>query len=193
MGGKQRFGSRSGLSLLELLVSLALLALIAAGLAGAFGVGVQLFDRSQDVAENREELALRRQLRTALLGALPPTRITPFPNAFEGDPDRLGFVTMTPWPFALNAAASRVEVSTSGGALMMRLTTINDAGAVVAQWDHTLSDGISDVSFSYLDTSGDIPVWESTWREQPTLPALVRITATGGSPDWVDFVVGPRL
>ncbi|MEL7092175.1 MAG: prepilin-type N-terminal cleavage/methylation domain-containing protein [Pseudomonadota bacterium] len=187
------FGPRAGLSLIELLVSLALLALIAAGLAGAFGVGVQVFDRAQAVATDQAELALRRQLRATLLEALPPNRITPFPNTFAGDPDKLSFVTLKPWAFAPDAAASRVDVGWSGGALTLTLVAVDDSGAPLDQWDHVLSEGVGDVAFAYLDTSGETPVWEGTWRDRPDLPALVRITGTGGSPEWVDFVVGPRL
>ncbi len=186
-------GSRAGLSLLELLVALSLLALIAAGLAGAFGVGVQVFDRAQDLDTHHEELSARRQLRSALAQALPASRITPFPNSFLGTADSMTFTSLQETPFASQASALRIEVFWTASTLAMTVDAIADDGTVQDRWDHVLSRNITDVAFSYLDSSGDTARWQSIWNGRADLPALIRITGTGGAPEWVDFVVGPRL
>ena len=185
--------SCAGLSLLELLVSLALLALIAAGLAGAFGVGTQVYDRARALNEHQEELAARRQLRSALAQALPLYRITHFPNSFVGAPDRLQFVTLKETPYAPDASALKVEVLWASNNLTMQVEAIDDTGAVLASWDHTLARDVRNVSFQYLDNSGDTPDWAPVWTGAPNLPALVQITGERGAPRWVDFVVAPRL
>lgn len=184
---------RAGLSLLELLVSLSLLALIAAGLAGAFGVGTQVFDRAQSLNSHQGEIAARRQLRAALMQALPPNRITPFPNSFVGAPDRLAFVTMAEAPFSTDAAALTYSVQWNGTALLLDVAAIDDEGAVINGWQHVLASDVSNVTFRFLNTEGDSPVWQPTWADQPGLPALVQITGEGGAPAWVEFTVAPRL
>ncbi|WP_415400589.1 prepilin-type N-terminal cleavage/methylation domain-containing protein [Tateyamaria sp. SN3-11] len=184
---------RAGLSLIELLVSLALLALIAAGLAGAFGVGTQVYDRARALNQHQEELAARRQLRSALAQALPLYRITPFPNSFVGAPDRLQFVTLKETPYAPDASALKVEVLWASNTLSMLVEAIDDRGTVLASWDHTLARDVRNVTFQYLDDSGDVPDWAPVWTGTPELPDLIQIVGEGGAPRWVDFVVAPRL
>lgn len=186
-------GKRHGLSLLELLVALALLALIAGGLVGAFGVGTQVFDRARSLGAHQDELAARRQLRSAVVQALPPTRITPFPNSFQGAPDRLQFVTLKDAPYAPDAAAMRFDVVWSGDVLALTVQTLDDTGATRQEWVHTLSSGVQDVSFEFLDTVSDVPEWKPFWSDRADLPTLVRITGNGGTPRWVEFTVAPRL
>lgn len=193
MRNRRAHGPRAGLSLLELLVALALLAVITSGLAGAFGIGTQVFDRAQSLGAQQEEVAARRQLRSALMQALPIARITPFPNSFVGASDRVQFVTLKDAAFAPDAAALRFDVIWSGTTLSMTVEAIDDTGAVLEQWSHILSRDVRDVSFQFLDTSGETPEWTPFWSNRPDLPGLVRITGAGGSPRWVDFAVAPRL
>lgn len=174
-------------------MGLALLALIAAGLAGAFGVGTQVFDRARTLGTQQEELAARRQLRSAVMQALPPSRITPFPNVFVGAPDRLRFVTLKTAPYVPDAAALRFDVTWSGDVLAMTVQSIDDTGETLQEWVHTLSGDVAEVAFQYLDTTGDAPEWTPFWADRPDLPTLVRITGAGGAPRWVEFTVAPRL
>ncbi|WP_299695282.1 prepilin-type N-terminal cleavage/methylation domain-containing protein [uncultured Tateyamaria sp.] len=185
--------NRAGLSLVELLVALALLSLIGAGLAGAFGVGVRVFDRAGQLGIHQDEIAARRQLRASLVQALPGSRITTFPNSFVGAPDDMQFTSLQSTPFAPDAAASRITLRWDGSTLSFDFEPMSDDGETLGRWSYAMSNDVGEVSFSYLDTSGDAPVWQSSWADRPDLPALVRITATGGAPEWVDFVVAPRL
>ena len=125
--------------------------------------------------------------------ALPPTRITPFPNGFVGAPDRIQFVTLKATPYAPDASALRIEVAWLDGALSMTVEAIDDSGDVQEAWVHRLSDAVSEVSFQYLDATGERALWTPSWSDRPDLPALVRITGTGGTPRWVEFTVAPRL
>lgn len=193
MRNDSALGARRGLSLLELLVALALLALIASGLAGAFGVGTQIFERARGLGSHQDELAARRQLRSALMQALPPTRITPFPNSFLGAPDRLRFVTLKNAPYATDASALRFDLGWSGDTLTLDVQAIDDTGVAQSEWEHILSTDVQQVSFQFLDMTGDAPEWTPFWSDRPDLPALVRITGQGGSPRWVEFTVAPRL
>lgn len=193
MRSRNAHGARRGLSLLELLVSLALLSLIAGGLASAFGIGTQVFDRARALDGQQEELAARRQLRAAVTQILPMSRLTPFPNQFAGAPDRLSFVTLMDAPYAPQAAALTFEVTWTGQTLTMDVAAIDETGVPGTAWSHVLSRDVRNVSFQYLDTSGDTPAWVPVWSDRPDLPALIRITAEGGQPRWVEFTVGPRL
>ena len=185
--------ARSGLSLFELLVALALLALITAGLAGALGMAVRVWDRAAGLYALSEEIALRGRLRSWLEQATPPTRLTPFPAGLTGSADGLSFVTLAETPFAPDAAALRVTVSREGDRLTLLAETLDDEGTTLSRIEGPLARGIAP-RFAYYDDMAQPPAWRDSWENTDTLPALVRITAEEGStPDWPDFVVRPVL
>ena len=182
-----RFSKRAGLTLLELLVALALMALIGAGIAGAMGIGIRVFERAQVLDAGQIEQTHRRQLRRFLMEALPPTRITPFPNAFRGGTDTLSFVTLAEAPFALDAAALQVTVTAGLGPTTMVITAIDDQGRVMATWEAPLAEGA--VTIRYL---GETEEWRTDWEGQPQLPRLLDISISG-SVEWPPLTVAPRL
>ncbi|MEQ6204729.1 prepilin-type N-terminal cleavage/methylation domain-containing protein [Sulfitobacter sp. HNIBRBA2951] len=185
--------SRSGLSLFELLVALALLAMIATGLAGALGLAVSVWDRSATISASAEEIALRSRLRIWTRQAIPPSRLTPIPAQFVGHTDGFSFFTLSETPFAPDAAALRVSVTTSGTQILMTAQSIDDEGAEVSRVEGILATGISPRLSYYSDTASP-PGWQDTWEDTSRLPTLVRIEAPDGSaPDWPDFVVRLRL
>ena len=189
-----RPGSRSGLSLFELLIAMALLALIAAGLTGSIGLGIRLNDRTEDVAALHEPLAARRILRQLLQSALPPSRITPFDNRFDGGPQSLSFTTLGGKSLAPDAAALRVSVRLEGQALLLVIEAVDDLGGLSPVVDTSLVSAANGVEILFLDRAADPPAWTDRWEDEDRLPSLVSIRAEPGSqPDWPEFTVAPLL
>ncbi|WP_208353094.1 hypothetical protein [Pseudaestuariivita rosea] len=183
----RRLSSRSGLSVLELLMSLALLALIAGGLASAMGLGIRLYDRSTQISEHSDELTLRTRLRDWLATATPETQLVRFPTKFQGRMDGFSFVTLKPTPFAPDAAALRISVLFQDNVLTMSAEALDDENQTIQVFSAPLLTSTETVGFSYYDREEG--VWHGDWTS-PALPALVRIEAeTGTTPEWPAFTV----
>ena len=186
--------SRAGLSLLELLVALALLALIATGIAGAFGLGNQLWNRAETLGQFRQEVALRGQLRHFLRQTLPPNRLSPFQARFDGRVDQFSFVTLAETPFAPDTAALRITVAAQEESLVLITSFLDDDSAVIRSLTDVLAAKATDIRFSYYAGEGDAAEWRDLWTDDVTLPRLIRIeVAKGSMPPWPEFTVRPRL
>lgn len=186
--------TRSGMSLLELLLALALLAVIAGGLAGALGLGLRLHDRSLALPKTSDAIALRIRLRSLLAAAVPPSQLAGFPVGLDGRPDGFAFTTFAATGAFPEAAALRVEVRADAGSLRLGIAAMDDAGAALSTDDRLLAEELSGLSFGYFDARSDPPAWRHDWTDESRLPDLVRIEADpGGEPDWPEFTVRPRL
>ena len=189
----QRFTRRSGLSLLELLISLGLLAIITGGIASAMGLGVRLYDRSTTLAATQNLIAHRIRLRALLTAALPPSQIAPFDVSFGGTSTGFAFTTLAARGMAPDAAALRITVTATTD-LALAIVALSDDGAETKVTETQLATHISDIRFSYFDETTAPGTWLADWQDPTRLPALVRITAAPGStPDWPEFTVNPRL
>ena len=180
-----RARGRPGLTVLDLLISLALLSLILLALSGSLGMAVRLFTRSASLETPMESIAARRVLRAWLMAALPPSDDAAI---FEGNARGMSFMT-----------AARVE---GPGAepirILVRLT--EDAVLLEAFGDGApdafstlqLVSNAQDVRLDYFNEATG--AWQAAWLEETGLPALVRIRiGEGSAPPWPDFVVRPRL
>ncbi|MHA6268372.1 PulJ/GspJ family protein [Aliiroseovarius sp. CAU 1755] len=180
---------RAGLSLLEMLVSLALMAVIAAGLSASLLLGVRSYDRIGEAAKLQPELARRAQLRRWISTTISPDRLSNISLEFEASPSSLRFVTFASTPFAPDAAALRVTV-TLGGEITMLAEALDDVGHVIEVFDGVLARDIENARLSYFDATADPPLWRDSWSDVARLPALIRITADQGSnPEWPEMTV----
>ncbi|WP_457645935.1 prepilin-type N-terminal cleavage/methylation domain-containing protein [Profundibacter sp.] len=181
---------QSGLSLFELLIALALLAFISLALASSFNLGSRLFVKSTEMAALSDELALRSRLRGWLATATPPSLLAGFALKFEGQSDGLTFVTLTPTPFAPDAAGLSVSIKSEDTTLSMTVIAFDDDGAELHRYSGTLANNTTEVRFSYFSATDEIPNWRTEWNETARLPDLVRIEmAEGSQPDWPEFTV----
>jgi prepilin-type N-terminal cleavage/methylation domain-containing protein len=186
--------SRSGLSLFELLIAMALLALIAAGLTGTIGLGIRLNDRTEELAAIHEPVAARRLLRQLLQSALPPNRIIPFENRFEGDAQGLTFTTLGGRSLAPDAAALRVSVRVEDQTLSLLVEAVDDRGGLSSVLATTLAEAAKGTEILFFDRATDPPTWTNRWEEGERLPTLISIRVEPGSqPDWPEFTVAPLL
>lgn len=165
---------RAGLSLFELLVSLALLALISAGLANALDLTVRLYDRTVALPASTASAALRVRLRQWMVTALPPSHPAPFPVDFTGTNSEMAFTTLSAKGFAPEAAALRIEISRDGNALFVHIKTLADDGSVQSEFDHILATDVTP-EFAYFDALSNAPGWLADWEDETRLPTLLRI------------------
>lgn len=185
-----RFTSQSGLSLFELLIALALLAFISAALASSFNLGSRLFVKSTEIAALSDELALRSRLRGWLSAATPPSLLTGFALKFEGQSDGLTFVTLTPTPFAPDAAGLTIVVTTLDNTLSLTAIAFDDDGMEISSYSGLLAENATQVKFSYYEVEEQELGWQNSWANTASLPDLVRIEVGEGSkPDWPEFSV----
>ena len=158
-----RFTSQSGLSLFELLIALALLAFISAALASSFNLGSRLFVKSTQIAALSDELALRSRLRGWLSAATPPSLLTGFALKFEGQSDGLTFVTLTPTPFAPDAAGLTITVAISDNTLSLTAIAFDDDGVEISSYSGLLAENTAHVKFSYYAVENEELGWQNSW------------------------------
>jgi len=179
----------AGLTLLETLVALALLAVIAAGLASSLNLGVRIYERVGKGDELAPEFAHRAIVRGWLSAAASLDRLSNIPTEFVAGETQLRFVTFAPTPFAPDAAALRVTVTTGEG-MSFTAETLDDQGDVLHQFDGVLSSDTVAAQISYWDSRADPPGWRSNWDDEARLPLLVRIqTNTQNASNWPEMTV----
>ncbi len=179
----------AGLTLMELLISLALMAFIALGITSSLGMALRVYDHSEELAPQSDPVVYRLHLRHWLANATPPSLLTPFPARFEGSADRLQFITLAETPSFPQAAALRVELAVNEDKLALAFTTLTDDGSDIEVLEKVLVEGVTNARISYL---GDDPTnmeWLTEWRSDTALPRAVKITVDPGSrPDWPDLI-----
>ncbi|MBO9468009.1 hypothetical protein J7443_22450 [Tropicibacter sp. R15_0] len=187
--------SRAGLSLFELLLSLALLAAISAAIASSLGLSLRVYDRSQELDNTSTPITARLHLRSYLHKAAVPFLMLPFETGFSGQPEGFRFTSLATSGLAPDAAGLRVAVRLDGETLVMQVDQFSDLGAVMRSETRILAETVTDLRFAYYNTAASPPAWQNTWpTSDPNLPQAIRITAAPGStPDWPDFVVRLRL
>ncbi len=160
----------AGVTLLELLVSLAMMAALAMILASSFGVisrALQRLDPAQSaLAVLLDRATLRRWIEDM-----------PREAALQGEGDSLTFPTLIDdgvfWPGAL----ATVTLTREGPALIATATT-QDVGDHPGQTRRiTLSSTVSEIGLAFLSPADSgIDDWVDAWPVGPILPDLVRIT-----------------
>lgn len=185
--------SRSGLSLFELLVSIALLALIVSGLAGSMDMTMRVYERTKQMPPTTADAALRKRLRFWLNNATPPARLASFPVDFVGTETTLQFTTLNAKSFVPEAAALRITVQVNADTIDMTVAALADDGTKLLSIEEKLAQNITP-SLSYYSKNSDSPGWKSAWNIEAILPDLVSITVPAHQQEiWADFVVGPAL
>lgn len=191
-----------GFTLLELLIAVSLLGLLFAALTGGLRFGTKAWQTSAERLSQSDELqlvyrTLRRQISTSLdaPGDLVSDRQQ---GSFEGRRDRLSFVggapaqAMAPGLFHLEFYLVPDEV---GQALALHWERL---GTTATRTDNDnvepLLRGLRSIEFSYFGKTRreDTARWLNEWRDNPGLPALVRITVEfvdSTHTPWPDIII----
>lgn len=178
--------ANAGVTLLELLVTLAVLAMISTAVASTLGYAVRIYDRSAEIERRTQSVQSRVALRRWIVRAVPA-----FPTAasldFLGDTDGFRFVTGADTALSWDTGRLFVQVIARDGRTQMRLSPRAD-GAPVQDVD------LAPVSlrFYYFGRIDGQLAWHERWDAPGSLPQLIRLS--GDDPAiWPDFIVAPML
>lgn len=196
-------GTDAGFTLVELLVSITLLALLSVLLFDGMKLATSRFTRNpQRINVAQRVAAVQEFLLTELADARPildlqaPARRI----AFEGGPTHLLFLAPAPESTPLGglmAFGLRFDPPsrTSDGRLELE-GRLFEVPAMASGRNTVLLDHVAKLQFSYYGASSSEvqPAWADGWSSLPTLPGLVRLSASfADGSSMPDLVIALRL
>jgi general secretion pathway protein J len=201
-----------GFTLLELLVAITLLGVLMAALFGALQLGARVWE----TGETRLEASARVQvvqdfLRRQLGQTMPLVEVTSDPRAsggllFAGEGDRLRFISLLPEQLGAGAWLMEVALSVPAQAgapanLVIRwqlLDLTGEADMAPPAEERVLIEGVESLNIAYFGGSPahQAPSWWQQWRQQRSLPTLVRLRVgfpEGDGRVWPELIVAPMV
>jgi len=181
--------ARSGFTLVELLIALAILAAIVVIMFGGLRVGLAAWRRGDERAAMLDhDRSLARLLERGLSGTFPYLSSTGADTGivFDGRPDRLTFVTLSPpYPPPLDAPFVMVSISREPGGLTLRQVVMPNPVAPDRIDPLVVDPLVTGLRLRYL---GEAPgAWQAQWDPavEDGLPRAVEVVLTvnaGGRP-----------
>jgi general secretion pathway protein J len=207
-----------GMTLVEVMVSLALLALLSVGIVSSFRLGERTYRQlTKGITADRDLATAQSFLRQVLETAYP---FRPDPRArvsafgLEGSETRLAVTAPMPrgaggsghyrYEFALETTADDSKNLVVHWSLDRNGTSAPfDGAARDASHSETLIEGLQTLEWSYLEPARPTdafalgePRWQSTWTQSRKPPSLVRLRVTFPPKDarrWPELLVAPRV
>lgn len=188
----------AGFTLIEVVIALTLVGALLAVTFGGLRVGLAAWRQGDARAEHLQRVRSLNQLLVRAVGGAHPYRVDaagpePAPLAFQGERDRLAFVTARPpVPLAAPIAFTAVSLALEPTGLTIREAALPSRdlfGALVPVLDDP---SVVAVQFRYL--RGEDRTWAARWdgATEQALPAAVEITLTDQAPVVVPIrVVAP--
>lgn len=166
--------AEQGLTLIELLVSMAILALLAGCIVGGLSMGRRAFESDRANGNDARADAAIQSLLHLLASALPYPIDKEKSSVFEGTEENIRFVALSEGR-ALRGGAYGVDLRRVGGELVLTIAN-RPGGPKQGKWptsEVVVLRGVRAVHFRYFGTSGQA-VWQTEWHSQG-LPNLVSI------------------
>jgi general secretion pathway protein J len=189
----RRRPAEQGLSLIELLLSLAILGVLIGFLAGGLSMGRRAFNADR-ISETQAETDTAIQVVSNLIGtALPITALPVTANAaggsgavvFSGGSESISFIGLSEGR-SLKGGPQKIMVRRSGSDLVVEVAaSVSGTNQGVAQTPPTrvvVLSGIRDISFQFFGGTNAAAVrnWRSDWSNSDHLPDLVSIRVDFG-------------
>ena len=183
---------RRGFTLVEVVIALTIVATLLVVMFAGLRVGMAAWQRGDERAETLQRTRSLMQVLTRSLAATnpyktPPTKGEPARLLFEGEPDRLAFVTTAaPFPAAEPIAYTAVTLSQDPGAgLAIRQKALPNEKPFERLPPVAVDGSSAAIAFRYL--KDDSRAWTDRWdtANEKTLPAAIEVTLTlvqGGRP-----------
>lgn len=196
---RSRWSSADGFTLVELLASLAVLALLSLLLVeGMSGRSLAWTRMDRDTATGETTEAVQGLLadRVAHIWPLTIFYIRPPGPDFDGRVAQVVF--LAPPPEAQGPGPlRRYRLSLDAGG-DLDLDSLSDLSLDPERWStrQVLLQGVQTLDLAYFGAAGPdhAPRWRTEWRQQPFMPALVRIRvafADGDRRRWPDLIIRP--
>ena len=176
---------RRGFTLIEVVIALTIVATLLVVMFSSLRVGLAAWQRGDERAELLERTRsltqiLARAMSATLSYQKPATARDPARLLFEGEPDRLAFVTAAaPFPTAAPIAFTAVTLShEAGSGLAIRQKPLPNDNAFEGVPPVAVDATVAAVKFRYLRDSDR--VWTDRWEAatENMLPAAVEVTLT---------------
>lgn len=192
----------TGFTLLELLVAMTLLAFLSVGLMAGLRYGAEIWRKSQDKNLDTNAMRLAQKTLADNLARAYPRLIVASPEDshidFDGTRDRMTFLS-TAASGTGHIMRDTLVAESHGKELALDISATPELGVAGAPiWSKALLRHLAAVEFSYFGTTVDEkqPVWHSDWRNQRSLPHLIRVrvafAGTGITP-WPKMLIEPRI
>jgi general secretion pathway protein J len=180
--GRRRPGEQ-GLTMIELLLSLAILAVLTGFLAGGLSMGRRAFDADRTSAAGSETDAAIQTISALIASALPVQASAggQAPSVmFDGGPETLLFVGLSEGR-SLRGGPHKFSVRRSGGDLVVEVTSatagVDKDAAAPSPPGIVVLRGVREVSFGYfgrIDPAA-VPGWRTDWSLAGHLPQIVSV------------------
>jgi general secretion pathway protein J len=178
----------SGFTLIEVVIALSLVAALLAITFGGLRVGMGAWRQGDARAEHLQRARSLNQLLARAVGGAHPYQVEaagqePAPPAFEGERDRLAFVTARPpVPLAAPIAFTAVTLSHEDSGLTIREGALPNRDLFAGLAPVLVDPSIARLQFRYL--RGEDRTWAERWdaAAEHALPAAVEVTLTDQPP-----------
>ena len=183
----RRRGDR-GFTLIELVLALTIVALMLTILFSSLRVGLRAWQRGEERAEALEYSRSMTQLVELALGGVYPVqgridKDKPVQIIFQGDEDKLSFVTVSPpFPRSVPLAFTAVTLSMATGpepGLAIREKALPNFDPFERVAPDVVDPTVVGIAFRYL-RDPDSDAWEKTWDggEERAIPRAIEVTIT---------------
>jgi general secretion pathway protein J len=181
--GSRRRPAEQGLSLIELLLSLAILGVLIGFLAGGLSMGRRAFAADR-ISETQAETDTAIQVVLNLIGtALPITVNTAGGSgavAFSGGSEKISFIGLSEGR-SLKGGPQKITLRRSGSELVVEVAVpvseTNQGGAERPPTRVVVLSGVRDINFQFFGGTNAAAVrnWRADWSNSDHLPDLVSI------------------
>jgi general secretion pathway protein J len=198
--GRRRF--EAGITLLEMLITLALLSLLTLGLFGSLRYGNRIWQVTDAKANAIDNIRSAQSRLSRLITSTYPQLSSADPLRpavrFSGDASRVQFLAPDETsPGALSETTVRVDPSGSGLLLSYAQDLELRNESLPTSRAHLLAGGFARLQIDYFGTPArrGKTGWYSTWRGATRLPTLIRFRGEflNAAMKWPELVIAPRI
>ena len=176
----RRRASQCGLTLIELLVSLAILMILTSFIVGGLSTAIRAFDMDRRNTTEIATHAAADSVRGLIATAMPAANAQPGGSLlFDGQREELRFVILSEGR-ALRGGPQDVRIRRRGKELVVEVfgSLRDDEARKAPISSTTIVRGLREIRFRYFGGAGakGEPAWHDDWTKADRLPALVEMS-----------------